>query len=92
MAHSTSSKKRIRQTETRRLRNREDMSALRTLVKKFRLAVAAGDADKAQAEFNAAARTLDHAATCGLIHRNNASRRKSRLAHELRKLAQAKTA
>ena len=92
MAHSRSSKKRIRQNETLRQRNREDMSALRTQVKKVRLAIAAGDVEKAQAEFGVTARALDRAATRGLIHRNNAGRRKSRLAHELGKLAKTTSA
>ena len=92
MAHSKSAEKRIRQNETRRLKNRALMNALRTQVKKAREALAAGDAERAKAVCAATGRALDKAAARGLIHRNNASRHKARLAKALAKIAQPKTA
>ena len=88
MAHSKSARKRIRQNETRRLRNRTYMSALRTQIKKMRQALEARDRGRAQAEYQATTRALDKAVTKGVIRSNNASRHKSRLARELAKLAQ----
>ena len=89
MAHTRSAKKRIRQNEKRRLRNKAQMSALRTQIKKFRTALEAGDLERARTEYQATARALDKAVTKGIIHRNNADRRKSRLARELAKMADA---
>jgi small subunit ribosomal protein S20 len=92
MAHSRSSKKRIRQNQTRRERNKVGLTALRTQIKKMRQALAAGDPARAQAEFQVTASKLDKAATKGLLHKNNASRRKSRLALQLAKVAPPTTA
>lgn len=86
MAHGKSSKKRMRQSETRRQRNKSQLTALRTQLKKVRQAIATGNAEKAQAELRVTARALDKAATKGVIHRNNASRHKSRLAQAVAKL------
>ena len=87
MAHRKSAKKRIRQNEKRRLRNRSHITALRTQVKKMRQALEAGDLERARAEYGTTAAALDKAVTRGVIHANNASRRKSRLANQLATLA-----
>lgn len=79
MANSKSAEKRIRVSERRRLRNRPFRSAARTLVKKAELAIAAGDRDTAQGAVVKATGMLDRVAGKGIIHRNNAARRKSRL-------------
>jgi small subunit ribosomal protein S20 len=84
MPHSSSAKKRHRQSLERRAKNRATKSELKTLVKKVRAAAAAGDAAKAETEFRLAAKKLDRAGTKGVIHRNAASRTKSRLAHLLK--------
>lgn len=78
MANSKSAEKRIRVSERRRQRNRPYRSSARTLVKKAELAIAAGDENAAEAVLTAT-RTLDRVASKGIIHRNNAARRKSRL-------------
>ncbi len=79
MANSKSAEKRIRVSERRRLRNRPFRSAARTFVKKAELAIAAGDKDAAQVAVLAATSQLDRVASKGVIHPNNAARRKSRL-------------
>ncbi len=82
-----SAEKRERQEARRRLRNRMAKSTMRTAIKKFDAAVAAGDkaaAEKAMAESN---KLLDTVAGKGIIHRNTAARKKSRLAHAYHKMA-----
>ncbi len=82
-----SAEKRERQEAKRRLRNRMAKSTMRTAIKKFDAAVAAGDkaaAEKAMAESN---KLLDTVAGKGIIHRNTAARKKSRLAHAYHKMA-----
>jgi len=79
LANSKSAEKRIRVSERRRQRNRPFRSSARTLVKKAELAIAAGDQEGAEVAVLTATRTLDRVASKGIIHRNNAARRKSRL-------------
>jgi len=80
MPHSKSARKRARQALTRRARNRSQRGALRTQLKKVLAAVDLGDKEAAQAELQKAVRALDRASSKGLIHKNQAARRKSRLA------------
>jgi len=80
MAHSKSARKRAKQSARRRAENRSRRSALRTQLKKVIAAVESGDDAAAQAEFGKAVVALDKAATKGLVHKNEAARRKSRLA------------
>ncbi|HSN43771.1 MAG TPA: 30S ribosomal protein S20, partial [Propionibacteriaceae bacterium] len=63
-----------------RLRNKVVKSALRTHVRKFREALAAGDAEKTKEYARAATRALDVAASKGVIHKNQAANRKSAIA------------
>ena len=82
-----SAEKRERQEARRRLRNRMAKSTMRTAIKKFDAAVAAGDkaaAEQAMAESN---KLLDTVAGKDIIHRNTAARKKSRLAHAYHKMA-----
>jgi len=79
LANIKSAIKRNRQNEKRRLHNRVYRGNTRTQIKKARLAIASGDREKAQSEVNEAIRKLDRAASKGVIHKNNAARRKSRL-------------
>jgi small subunit ribosomal protein S20 len=78
MANTKSAEKRNRQNEKAAARNRVYRSAARTAVKKARLAVERGDANAAELIRNAES-ALNRAATKGVIHKNNASRRTSRL-------------
>jgi small subunit ribosomal protein S20 len=85
MPNTTSAKKAMKQSAKRRLLNRSQRSALRTVVKKARTAAAAGG-DEAGEAIRLAVKKLDQAAAKHLIHKNAAARTKSRLA----KLAKAK--
>ncbi len=83
MPHSRSARKRVRQNITRRLRNRSAKSTVKGQVKKFLAAVEGPDAEAARAEFRTTASVLDKAAAHGVLHKNTAARRKSRLAAKL---------
>lgn len=85
MANIKSSKKDIRRTAKRTLRNRSVRSAVKTHVVKFRRAVAEG-AENSPDLAVAAMSALDRAASKGILHKNNAARRKSRLQKRLNEL------
>ncbi|MGO1591999.1 MAG: 30S ribosomal protein S20 [Ancrocorticia sp.] len=87
MANIKSKKKRILTNEKSRLRNRSVKSELKTYVRKTREAIAAGDKEAAMTAFEAAARKLDKAVSKGVIHKNQAANRKSKLAHAVNKLS-----
>lgn len=86
MANIKSQIKRIRTNEKRRLRNQSVKSELKTLVRKTREAVEAGDKDAAVEALKAASRKLDKAVSKGVIHKNQAANRKSKLARRVAKL------
>jgi len=81
MPNNVNAEKALRQNIKRRLRNRSQMSALRTTVKKVRVALepAAPDAAGLESALKDAVKKLDQAAAKGLIHKNAAARTKSRL-------------
>ena len=79
--------KRVQTTHTRTLRNASTRSALRTAIKKFEVAVAHKDMETAQSALKLATKSLDQAATKGIIHRNQAARKKSRLMKRYNKAA-----
>ena len=79
MANTAQAKKRAKQAEKSRIRNAGQRSNLRTFIKKVIAAVNEGDKDKAQAAFKTAMPIIDSAVNKGLIHKNKASRSKSRL-------------
>ena len=86
MANSRSARKRIRANERKRVRNRTVRSAVRTRITKARRALLGTEMESAPELVLAAVRELDRAAEKGILHRKNASRRKSRLmamAHRL---------
>ena len=84
MANIKSAMKRARQNEKRRAQNRIYRSSTRTYITKARRLVGAGDLEQAEVEVASALRALDRAAQKGIIHKNNAARRKSRLVKLLR--------
>lgn len=86
MANIQSAIKRNRQNEKRRLRNRNVRGKARTQVKKAKEAIQTGDREAAIANVKEAVKSLDRAASKGVIHNNNAARRKSRLFKQLAKL------
>jgi small subunit ribosomal protein S20 len=89
LANNKSSKKRILINETKRLRNRPYISLARTMVKRAELAIKAGDQASATNAVGEALSTLDRVAGKGIIHANNAARRKSRLMKKYNGLAAA---
>ncbi len=74
-----SAAKRHRQSQKRRASNKAGKTRIRTAVRKLQEAIEAKDKAAAEAQLRACASVLDSAASSGLIHRNTASRRKSRL-------------
>jgi small subunit ribosomal protein S20 len=91
MAHTKSALKRIRQDKRRNLRNQSVKSTVRTATRAFRETLEEGDAAKSQASLRAASQTLCKAATKGVLRKQTASRRISRLAKAAHKaLAAAK--
>lgn len=90
MANIKSQIKRNRQNQKHRARNRVYRGSARTYVKKARMAIESGDVDAARAATIQAASALDKAAQKGVLHKNNASRRKGRLMKQLAALETAK--
>ncbi|HEY82291.1 MAG TPA: 30S ribosomal protein S20 [Dehalococcoidia bacterium] len=86
MAHTKSAQKQARVAERRRLRNRSVRSRAKTTITKAEKLIFAGEIEAARQVVAAAISTLDKAAEKGIIHANNAARRKSRL---MKKLNQA---
>ena len=80
MANIKSQLKRIKTNRTATERNKAVKSELKTWIRKFREAAAAGDADKAKDALKVASTKLDKAASKGVIHRNQAANRKSAMA------------
>ena len=89
MANIKSAIKQIKTSEKRRIQNRVHLSRSRTLVRQARATVTAGDVDQAQEAAKEAIQALDRAAQKGVIHPNNAARRKARLLKSLNALQKA---
>jgi small subunit ribosomal protein S20 len=87
MPNTESAKRGLRKAEARRIRNRPQRSALRTMVKKLRTQAAGGEVDAAKATLQTAIQRLDQAADKHLIHKNKAARTKSRLTKLINKVA-----
>lgn len=84
MAHSLSALKRIRQNEKRNARNRWRLKTMRDAIKDFRDKLAHGSVEDAAAAMKLTARIVDRTAQKGVIHKNQASRRKSRMSAALK--------
>jgi small subunit ribosomal protein S20 len=82
VANIKSQLKRIRTNEKARVRNKSIKSSLKTAIRRFREAAAAGEKDRAQSELLTASRALDKAVSKGVIHRNQAANRKSAMAKQ----------
>ncbi|WP_342432372.1 30S ribosomal protein S20 [Neobacillus sp. FSL H8-0543] len=80
MPNIKSAIKRVKTTEARNAQNTAAKSSMRTAVKKVEAAITVNDAATAKESFVSAASKLDKAASKGLIHKNAAARKKSRLA------------
>ena len=81
MANTKSAQKRNRQALKRRTRNQAVRTQVKSAVKKAREALASKDPAKLQEALRAAERTLDKAASKGVLHKKSASRRIARLFH-----------
>ncbi|TKW66353.1 MAG: 30S ribosomal protein S20 [Paracoccus denitrificans] len=84
MANTPQSKKRARQIERRTDVNKARRSRIRTYLRKVEEAIASGDADAAKAALQAAQPELMRGVTKGVIHKNTASRKVSRLASRVK--------
>jgi len=79
LANIKSAKKRIKVITRKTLENRIVKTQTKTAIKKFLVAVDSGDKDVAKAALIRAISAIDRATTKGILHKNNASRKKSRL-------------
>jgi small subunit ribosomal protein S20 len=87
MANTSSARKAVRKIAHRTAVNRSRRSNMRTYLRKIEEAIASGDAAAAQGAFAVAAPVLMRAAQKGIIHKNTASRKVSRLAARVKALA-----
>ena len=90
MQRHASAQKQMRQSQKRRARNRQNLSQLKTQVKKLRAAIAEGNAKTAESLLSSTVGQIDKAAKKGVIHDNAAARYKSRLTRKVSSLASAK--
>ena len=86
MANIKSAKKRILTSAKRTAANKAVKSSVKTAIKKVNKAVEAGDKEAAAAALIAAEATIDKAASKGVLHKNNASRKVARLANSINKI------
>ena len=86
MPNIKSAKKRVKVTETKTLQNKMFRSQMKTVVKKYEAAVAAGDIATAQVLYKAAVKKIDVAASKGIIHKNCAAHKKSAFTKALNQL------
>ncbi|MCC6720360.1 MAG: 30S ribosomal protein S20 [Acetobacteraceae bacterium] len=87
MANTASARKRIRQNARRAERNKARTSRMRTFIKKVETAVASGNKEAAAAALREAQPELQRAAGKGVVHKNTASRKISRLSARVKALA-----
>ena len=87
MANHKSAKKRIRRNARRAVINGARMSRIRTFVKKVELAISAGDGDAAREALRVAQPEIQRGVTRGVLHRNTASRKISRLSARVKAVA-----
>jgi len=79
--------KRMRQAEKRRMRNRSRKSEIKTYIRRFEAARQRGDREECRLYLTKAIKALDKAAGDGIIHKNNAANRKSRLMRKFNALS-----
>ena len=86
MPNIKSAKKRVIVTKSKTLQNKMFRTQLKTDIKKYQAALAAGDNELAQVTYKAAVKKIDQAAARGLIHKNAAARKKSQYTRKLNSL------
>jgi small subunit ribosomal protein S20 len=87
MANHKSAKKRIRQTERRTAVRRTRVTRIRNFLKKVELAIVSGNKDAAATALREAQPELQSGVSKGVVHQNTASRKVSRLAQRIKKMA-----
>ncbi len=87
MPNIKSAKKRVKVTETKTLQNKMFKSAMKTSVKKYKAAIAEGNKELAEKTYIEAVGMVDRAVSKGIIHKNNAARKKSQYTKLLNGLA-----
>ena len=87
MPNIKSAKKRVELSKVAYEKNKADKSEMKTAIKKFDAAVSGGDKTAAQAAYKLAVKKVDQAVIKGLLHKNNAARKKSSMTLKLNKLA-----
>ena len=86
MPNIKSSKKDVLSSKIAYEKNKANKSALKTIIKKFDAALASGDKAVAETAYKAAVKAVDQAVIKGLLHKNNAARKKSSMTLQLNKL------
>ncbi len=83
MPNIKSAKKRVKTTAARTLRNKMYRSEMKTVFKKFDMAVESGDRAAAEVAYTAAVKKVDQASARGILHKNTAAHRKSKFTKKL---------
>jgi small subunit ribosomal protein S20 len=87
LANIKSAMKRAKKAKVRALRNRTIKSTVKTMIKRFEEAVQAANVEEAKIRLQKAIKTIDKAASKGILHKNNAANKKSRLTKLYNKIA-----
>lgn len=87
MPNIKSAKKRVKVASAKTLQNQMFRSQMRTMIKKYDAALAAGDKEQATAAYKLAVKKIDQAVSRGILHKNNAARKKSQFTVKLNKMA-----
>ena len=87
MPNIKSAKKRVQLSSVAAEKNKQEKTALKTTLKKFEAAAAAADKEQADSAYAAAVKSIDKAVTKGILHKNTAARKKSRIALKKNALA-----
>ena len=87
MANIKSSKKDVISSKIAYEKNKANKSVLKTTLKKYDAALESGDKAAAQAAYTQAVKAVDKAVNNGLLHKNNAARKKSSMTLKMNKLA-----
>ena len=87
MPNIKSVKKDVERSRIAHERNKANKSALKTAMKKFEAAVASGNREQAEVAYKVAVKTVDQGVKKGILHKNNAARKKSSMTLKLNKLA-----
>ena len=87
MPNIKSAKKRVKVIKVKTLRNQMFRSQMRTMIKKYAAALQAGDKEAATAAYKLAVKKIDQAVAHGILHKNNAARKKSQFTVKLNQMA-----